>query len=795
MTKLYTPDQAFQLAQEHHQQGRLVEAEHLYRQLLDIAPNHESLNRLLGILCCQLGRVNEGIRLLRKTISLNAEQPLAHLQLGQALIDKKLLQEASNSLSSAIEMDRCLLPAWSALSRVADETGDWRLKLHCLWNIAVIFPEADFSPPFQHRTFSYLLEMISYNRVTATEVLKLWQRESLPFAELFSIFASVFEEEAPDPGRADTSADHATLIETANASIASNPLDSLECIFRALLWRGLVEAGWYTAEPDLPAPFNYRHLLCILEDAHLLGMHKMAVLDVLGYSLESPREWNSRIFHDLILQALRVWPDSANLALAYWLESKTAFSFAQQPITVAQAKYCYSQVADIFSALGEKFACADGMPAHLAGNQPPVIAFISNAVINDCAPDQLIFNLLRGWSASTRLFFSPLLISYNQISEYMAAKFSSINVPIIDMAAIRNKPDREDNFDQRLRTLRDLLISHKVTALIFYNCTDGFSVLTASARLAPVQINFSMGYHYMDGEEWDGFITGGSNGQRFKQVEDRAWRVMSIAHPDPYADDKGLALREQGKLLKRSQFAHYPVVLASIGRAQKIDNDQFIDALALILRKNPTAVFLWFGEQELVSVSEKMARRGITERCLFQGWVNVHLYAQVIDIHLDSFPYPSGLAMFDSMSAGVASVFMDTEEARQTGIIIHLASLLRGEAASRKDHAMAKIIFTDKKSGESLFLLAKTTDEYITYTQKLIDDTQFRKAVGDANLKFMQHFKFDLRRPVKEFHDHIVEIIEEKREKLLTRSPYPPSDASDNAQLIWSPLTHHQAAR
>jgi len=43
------------LAIEHHQQGRLDEAEVLYRQILDADPNHADANHMLGVAACQRG--------------------------------------------------------------------------------------------------------------------------------------------------------------------------------------------------------------------------------------------------------------------------------------------------------------------------------------------------------------------------------------------------------------------------------------------------------------------------------------------------------------------------------------------------------------------------------------------------------------------------------------------------------------------------------------------------------------------------------------------------------------------
>ena len=51
-----TIPQALQLAVQHHQAGRLAEAELLYRQILAAQPNHADALHLLGVMAQQVGR-------------------------------------------------------------------------------------------------------------------------------------------------------------------------------------------------------------------------------------------------------------------------------------------------------------------------------------------------------------------------------------------------------------------------------------------------------------------------------------------------------------------------------------------------------------------------------------------------------------------------------------------------------------------------------------------------------------------------------------------------------------------
>jgi len=77
--------QAFNLALQHHQSGRLHEAEQLYRQIVDELPDHAGALHYLGVLEHQQGRNEIAIGLIRRAIALNPNLPEAHNNLGLAL--------------------------------------------------------------------------------------------------------------------------------------------------------------------------------------------------------------------------------------------------------------------------------------------------------------------------------------------------------------------------------------------------------------------------------------------------------------------------------------------------------------------------------------------------------------------------------------------------------------------------------------------------------------------------------------------------------------------------------------
>ena len=81
---------AFRLQQE----GRLIEAETLYRAVLDVAPEHPGSHHLLGLVEHQLGRHDAALASIKRAIALNEGEPNYHNNLGTVYRTLGKLDEA-----------------------------------------------------------------------------------------------------------------------------------------------------------------------------------------------------------------------------------------------------------------------------------------------------------------------------------------------------------------------------------------------------------------------------------------------------------------------------------------------------------------------------------------------------------------------------------------------------------------------------------------------------------------------------------------------------------------------------
>lgn len=110
-------------ALQHHQAGRLKEAEPLYRQALLLDANHADSLHLLGVLAHQTGRNDAAIELIRKAIGVNSGTASYHFNLGTILYAARRFDQAVLSLREAWRLNPSHVEACSNLGAALFDLG------------------------------------------------------------------------------------------------------------------------------------------------------------------------------------------------------------------------------------------------------------------------------------------------------------------------------------------------------------------------------------------------------------------------------------------------------------------------------------------------------------------------------------------------------------------------------------------------------------------------------------------------------------------------------------------------
>ncbi|MEM5384677.1 tetratricopeptide repeat protein [Paraburkholderia phymatum] len=144
-------------ALEHHQAGRLADAQALYKEILAREPGQPGAQHFLGLLGCQIGQYDAGIALMEQSlaarrepaylnnlgnvlrehgrlddaiaryqeaVSLKADYAEAHNNLGNALREAKRAHEAMQSCARAIELKPDYAHAYNNLGNALQDLGE-----------------------------------------------------------------------------------------------------------------------------------------------------------------------------------------------------------------------------------------------------------------------------------------------------------------------------------------------------------------------------------------------------------------------------------------------------------------------------------------------------------------------------------------------------------------------------------------------------------------------------------------------------------------------------------------------
>ena len=115
--------QAFEIALQHHQAGRLAEAEAIYRQVLAAEPQHADALHLLGVIAHQMGLNDRAVAMIRQAIALNPHSSIFHSNLGEAYRKLGQLDEAIAAYRQALQLQPDLTSAHNNLGIALKDHG------------------------------------------------------------------------------------------------------------------------------------------------------------------------------------------------------------------------------------------------------------------------------------------------------------------------------------------------------------------------------------------------------------------------------------------------------------------------------------------------------------------------------------------------------------------------------------------------------------------------------------------------------------------------------------------------
>jgi len=253
-------------------------------------------------------------------------------------------------------------------------------------------------------------------------------------------------------------------------------------------------------------------------------------------------------------------------------------------------------------------------------------------------------------------------------------------------------------------------------------------------RIAPLQVWWAMKYHACELPEIDARLAL-ENVVLKKRLEGHDWLTIGNSSaqwivPGREADARAL----------RGRYPADKVVAACVGREEKLDSPPFLQAVSTLLKRHPELHFIWTGRTRRESIQSHFEREGVAGRTEFAGWVDTKLYAQAVDLFLDSFPFPCGFSLKEAMAAGKPSVMFRSPESIETGVPGSLSPAKAGDDSVAPDVREALRVIFSRERDFDLYLCAETPEEYVELASRAIADAAHRARVGAANREYIERF-------------------------------------------------------
>ena len=139
-----SPDVArlFDSAIQHHQNGRLRDAERLYRQVLTRNPQHVNCLYNLGLLALQLGHAGAAVDLIGKAVSLGGRVPEWHYNLALALRTVGRIGDAITHYRTAVGLNPSYAEAHMNLGNALKDFGRAKEAAVCYARVITLNPKS-----------------------------------------------------------------------------------------------------------------------------------------------------------------------------------------------------------------------------------------------------------------------------------------------------------------------------------------------------------------------------------------------------------------------------------------------------------------------------------------------------------------------------------------------------------------------------------------------------------------------------------------------------------------------------
>lgn len=285
--------------------------------------------------------------------------------------------------------------------------------------------------------------------------------------------------------------------------------------------------------------------------------------------------------------------------------------------------------------------------------------------------------------------------------------------------------------------LRRCAHADRLSAMVFVSNPTGMA-FASTIGVAPKHIWWSHKWHGLTLPYLDGYIDACHRFRDTVTLQGRVWPCVPTSLPEMFDPSKTAEAQKM-----RGMIPH-KVVFGTLCREEKL-TPEYAAVVARILDATPDSVFVYSGRQQQPWFEEAVGG----DRAVYIGWVVTRLWAQIIDIFLDTFPFQSGHTAFEFMSASRPVVWMANDVyAEEQGVSETI------EAAWQGIYPVNPV--------------ARSIPEYIETAVSFAADDAKRAQYGAAGRAFIDRHMRDDETFARRFVAEVEKIISASGEQRLT---------------------------
>ncbi|RDB07817.1 hypothetical protein [Runella aurantiaca] len=402
----------------------------------------------------------------------------------------------------------------------------------------------------------------------------------------------------------------------------------------------------------------------------------------------------------------------------------------------------YNLWVNNFSKLIFNAAKRYSIPIPYWKNKVPKIAFVGLGD-DPSAYEHIYFickHLNEGENYQPHLFlFSP-----NDNLNSVKARFNEIGTPVIIVNF------NESAIPRSCTQMRDALHKEQIDIAVWVHLPSLMFFLFGM-KIAATQVFISQ-YLHPDIAKFkiDGLITYGTIAEKSSIFLQDRWRVIPSAIKIIPGNNPEINI-------KRKRYADdNTIILATFGRIEKIRQETFLKCVAKILQQSKNTVYLYTGYEDDIKIANFFQRKGLLNRVKFVGWVDIDVFAQMIDIVLDSFPLATGLTAIKASFYGKPILSMGNNYSYMGRDIKPIL-----EKSGFSGFAQAESVYN--KIREAAFELpftpyAQNNSDYILKAEKLVQCEKSKIQLASFQALCLEHLYFNTSLMSEVFIEQIKDI-------------------------------------